>query len=254
MLLLFDIDGTLTIGGPGKSAFRVALERTYGTAGPIVNHDFSGKTDPLLLRELLTAAGHESHEIEARRPRFWDSYLAELEARIDTDPVAVLPGVRELIAALEARSDVYLGLVTGNVKGGARVKLGSVRLWRHFPVGAFGCDHEVRDELPPVALQRAAAQWGRPFSWRRRGRHRRHAPRRGVREGGGRSDGGPDDGPVFGRGAGAGRGGPCAARVRRCGCGIGGSGGSPWMSPLGHPGDQLDPGRLLDLHSVPCAS
>lgn len=78
MLLLFDIDGTLTVGGPGKTAFRIALERTYGRAGPIVNHDFSGKTDPLLLRELLSAVGHDPHEIEAGRPRFWKVYLAEL--------------------------------------------------------------------------------------------------------------------------------------------------------------------------------
>ena len=163
MLLLFDIDGTLTIGGPGKTAFRVALERTYGTAGPIVNHDFSGKTDPLILRELLTAAGRAPHEIEAGLPRFWDLYLAELKARIAAEPVTVLPGVRELIGALADRGDVHLGLVTGNLKGGARVKLRSVGLWEHFPVGAFGCDHEVRDKLPPVALRRAGAHWGRRF-------------------------------------------------------------------------------------------
>lgn len=163
MLLLFDIDGTLTIGGPGKTAFGHALKRTYGTAGPIVNHDFSGKTDPLILRELLTAAGHTSREIQAGLPGFWDLYLAELQARITADPVTVLPGVRALLDALADRNDVYLGLVTGNVRGGARVKLGSAGLWEHFPIGAFGCDHEVRDELPPVALQRARAQWGRPF-------------------------------------------------------------------------------------------
>ncbi len=163
MLLLFDIDGTLTTGGPGKAAFGAALTRTFGTARPIVNHDFSGKTDPLILRELLTAAGHAPHQIQAGLPRFWDLYLAELEARIGADPVYVLPGVRKLLGELAARDGVHLGLVTGNVRGGAKVKLGSVGLWEHFPVGAFGCDHEVRDDLPPVALQRARAHWGRPF-------------------------------------------------------------------------------------------
>jgi len=112
LLLLFDIDGTLTAGGPGKTAFRIALERTYGTAGPIVNHDFSGKTDPLLLRELLSAAGHAPQEIEAGRTRFWKVYLAELEARIGSEPVTVLPGVRELIGVLAERGDVHLGLLT----------------------------------------------------------------------------------------------------------------------------------------------
>lgn len=163
MLLLFDIDGTLTAGGPGKTAFRIALERTYGTAGPIVNHDFSGKTDPLLLRELLSAAGHAPQEIEAGRTRFWKVYLAELEARIGSEPVTVLPGVRELIGVLAERGDVHLGLLTGNVRGGARLKLGTAGLWRHFAVGAFGCDHESRNELPRFALRRAAARWGREF-------------------------------------------------------------------------------------------
>ena len=163
MLLLFDIDGTLTIGGPGKTAFRIALEHIYGTSGPIVNHDFSGKTDPLLLRELLGAAGRTPHEIEAGRGRFWKVYLAELESHLATDPVTVLPGVPELIGTLVERSDVFLGLVTGNVRAGAQLKLQSVGLWRHFPTGAFGCDHEVRNELPPIALERAGSRWSRTF-------------------------------------------------------------------------------------------
>ena len=93
MLILFDIDGTLTTGGPARSAFQLALEETYGTAGPIATHDFSGKTDPRITRELLTAAGCRPRDIEAGLPRFWTRYLSELEARIDGHPVTVLPGV-----------------------------------------------------------------------------------------------------------------------------------------------------------------
>ena len=167
MLLLFDIDGTLTWGGPAKEAFGFALEGTFGTAGPIADHDFSGKTDPLIMRELLTAAGHASCEIEAGLPRFWDLYLSELDARIGAEPVTVLPGVRALVGALAARDDVFLGLVTGNVEGAAMLKLRSAGLWERFPVGGFGSDHEARNELPAVALRRAAAHWGRPF----RGEH-----------------------------------------------------------------------------------
>lgn len=166
MLLLFDIDGTLTIGGPGKTAFGAALQATFGTTGPLANHDFAGKTDPLLLRELLTAAGRGAHDIEAGQPHFWQRYVAELEARIEAEPVTVLPGVHELIGALAARDDALLGLVTGNVEGGARLKLLSAGLWHHFPIGAFGSDHESRNELPRFALERAAAHWGRPFRGR----------------------------------------------------------------------------------------
>ena len=166
MLLLFDIDGTLTRGGPAVTAFRIALEHTYGTAGPVGDYDFAGKTDPRILRDLLGAAGLAPDEIDRCLPRFWVRYLAELEARIGGDPVTVLPGVHTLITELAARDDVFLGLVTGNVAGGARLKLRSAGLWHHFPVGGFGSDHEVRNELPQVALDRASRHWGRAFDGR----------------------------------------------------------------------------------------
>jgi phosphoglycolate phosphatase-like HAD superfamily hydrolase len=164
VLLLFDIDGTLTHGGPAVTSFRLALEQTYGTAGPIGEYDFAGKTDPRILRDLLGAAGLSPEAVAAGLPHFWDRYLAELEARIGTDPVTVLPGVRTLIAELAARDDVFLGLVTGNVAGGARLKLRSAGLWHHFPVGGFGSDHEARNELPRFAFDRACRHWGRAFT------------------------------------------------------------------------------------------
>ncbi|MGI9626619.1 MAG: HAD family hydrolase [Longimicrobiales bacterium] len=163
MLFLFDIDGTLTRGGPAKDAFQLGLEEAFGTAGPIDDHDFSGKTDPQIVRELMTRAGKTPDEIEEHTETVWEVYLGELELRIADDPVTVLPGVRDLVEALDARSDVYLALVTGNLERGARLKLGSVGLADFFPVGGFGSDHEVRNELPPVALGRASDHWGRSF-------------------------------------------------------------------------------------------
>lgn len=163
MLLLFDIDGTLTKGGPAKEAFQLGLERAFGTAGPIDDHDFSGKTDPQIVRELMTRAGKAPEEIEEHRETVWEVYLDELERRIADDPVTVLPGASDLVEALHERTDVYLALVTGNLERGARLKLGSVGLADFFPVGGFGSDHEVRDELPPLALGRASSHWGRTF-------------------------------------------------------------------------------------------
>lgn len=164
MLLLFDIDGTLTWGGPAKEAFQIGLEEVFGTAGPIEDHEFSGKTDPQIARELMLRAGFVGEEIDAGIEALWEAYLGELERRIVDQPVTVLPGVADLLSALDSRLDVFLGLVTGNVERGARLKLGSVGLTDFFPVGGFGSDHEARDRLPPVALQRASAHWGRTFS------------------------------------------------------------------------------------------
>jgi len=163
VLLLFDIDGTLTWGGPAKEAFQLGLEAVFGTAGPIEDHDFSGKTDPQIARELMARVGVDDQTFEASADALWDAYLDELEARIAHTPVTALPGARRLVEVLHGRGEIFLGLVTGNLEGGARLKLGSVGLADFFPVGAFGSDHEERDLLPGVAIQRAAGHFGRPF-------------------------------------------------------------------------------------------
>ena len=71
-LILFDIDGTLTRGGPAKVSFHEAMLETFDTAGAIEAHDFSGKTDPQIARELLTDAGLEDAAIDVGLPRLWD--------------------------------------------------------------------------------------------------------------------------------------------------------------------------------------
>ena len=159
-LILFDIDGTLVRGGPAKVAFHTAMLETCGTAGSIDSHDFSGKTDPQIARELLTAAGLEDSAVDAGLAELWDRYIGELEARIGGNPMKLLPGVAGLIEALDAEPGVALGLVTGNIMRGARVKLGSVGLAERLTVGAYGSDHEIRERLPAVALERAFEAWG----------------------------------------------------------------------------------------------
>jgi len=163
-LVLFDIDGTLLHGGPARGAFETAMVEVFGTAGPIEAWEFSGKTDPQIARELLTSAGIEEERIEAGLPRLWSRYLDEMEARLLTQPTLTLPGVAELLHDLESLGDVGLGLVTGNLMDGARLKLASVGLQSHFPVGAFGSDREVRNELPGIAVERARRHWRRDFA------------------------------------------------------------------------------------------
>jgi phosphoglycolate phosphatase-like HAD superfamily hydrolase len=162
-LVLFDIDGTLLRGGPAKTAFEIALQGVFGTAGPIGGHDFSGKTDPQFARELLCLAGLADAEIDAGFPSLWRAYLAELEARLPARPMTVLPGVRRVLEELDGDPEVALGLLTGNIIEGARLKLGSAGLVDFFPVGGFGSDSEVREELTSVAIGRAANHWGREF-------------------------------------------------------------------------------------------
>ncbi len=162
-LVLFDIDGTLVRGGPAKVAFETAMLETYGTAGAVDSYDFSGKTDPQIARELLTDAGLQDAAVDAGLAGLWDRYIGELEAHIGDNPMTLLPGVAGLIEALDAEPGVALGLVTGNIIRGARIKLGSVGLAGCFTVGGYGSDHEIRERLPAIALERAFEAWGVRF-------------------------------------------------------------------------------------------
>lgn len=162
-LLLFDIDGTLVRGGPAKRVFEFAMASVFGTAGAIDGHDFSGKTDPQIARELLGAAGFTDADIEAGFPALWRTYLSGLRTSLPETPMTVIPGVESILDDLCRRDEVALGLLTGNIVEGARLKLDSVGMSGFFSVGGYGSDSEIRDELPPFAMKRAATEWGVAF-------------------------------------------------------------------------------------------
>ena len=165
-LVLFDIDGTLlTDGGAAREAYAVALDAVYGYRTDLRRCDFSGRTDPQITHMVLGDAGLAPAEIDAAMPRLWEHYLAALE-RSAPGRVRVLPGVRALLEALAAEARVVLGLLTGNIEPGARVKLGSAALNDFFPFGAFGSDSPRREELPPIAVERASRRNGHRFSGR----------------------------------------------------------------------------------------
>lgn len=164
-LILFDIDGTLlSLYGAGKGSFRRALEEVYGTAGPIEGWDFGGKTDHLLFHELLGAAGLPAHAIDAGMDEALSLYLGYLEDALAHHPVHVHPGVVELVETLASDSEVMLGLLTGNVAAGARIKLSAIGLADYFLLGSYGCDSANRRDLPPVAISRAEALSGHRFA------------------------------------------------------------------------------------------
>ena len=165
-LVLFDIDGTLlSAGGSGKRAFRDALVEVFGTPGPIDGYSFAGRTDPQIARELLAADGVEPGRIDAGMDALWEAYLPRFEREIAAAEVRVLPGVRALVERVEAAGNgVMLGLLTGNVREGARLKLERAGLgFRRFRVGAYGSDHADRPELPAVAVARARELTGHVY-------------------------------------------------------------------------------------------
>jgi phosphoglycolate phosphatase len=168
-LFLFDVDGTLlTARGAGRLAVGRALDAVYGVAGPIADYDFRGKTDPQIVFDLMRAAGLDDEDIRHSLTGFFDAYVAELTTLLgEGDRVQVLPGVAELVRALATRQDAMVGLLTGNIERGARVKLGPTGLLPLFRVGAYGSDDADRRRLPAIACARAQALLGReiPFDY-----------------------------------------------------------------------------------------
>lgn len=168
-LVLFDIDGTiLHTHGAGKRAVHRALREVFGTTGP-EGHRFDGKTDRQIVRELMGMAGHGDEHIDANMDEMLARYVAYLEEELSaaTEPPHVYPGVPEVLDALEARDDVLLGLLTGNLEAGARAKLVSAGFaLERFRVSAFGSDAEHRPELPAVARARGEGLVGRSFPGR----------------------------------------------------------------------------------------
>jgi phosphoglycolate phosphatase len=162
-LVLFDIDGTIMLtDGAGKRAIHRALEEVFGGTGP-ADHRFDGKTDPQIVRELMRIVGHSDSHIDANMSPLLDRYVDYLHDELTTraDCVTVMPGIPELLDELEARDDVILGLLTGNLAAGARAKLGAGKIdFTRFRVGAYGSDHELRGELPAVAQRRLREELG----------------------------------------------------------------------------------------------
>lgn len=160
-LILFDIDGTLLTCGPQVGPlFLSALEEVFGTRGATDGYSFAGKTDPQIVHDLMSAAGFAADEVTRSLPAVEHLYTSRLEERLDRDRMRLLPGVTEVLARLGGEPHREIGLLTGNWERGARSKLARFDLNRHFPFGAFGNDGIDRSDLPPVALERAAAATG----------------------------------------------------------------------------------------------
>ncbi|MGH7653229.1 MAG: HAD family hydrolase [Gemmatimonadaceae bacterium] len=164
---LFDIDGTLLWSkGAGRRAMERALDAIAGSRGA-ADHRYDGKTDRQIVREAMRHAGFSDGDIDAAMERVIARYLTELAVELDRADhgVEVLPGVREVLDALESRDDVVLGLLTGNVVDGAERKLRAVGIdFARFAVGAFGSDGEHRHDLPAIARERASVRTGGTIS------------------------------------------------------------------------------------------
>ena len=172
-VLLFDIDGTLlSCGKVWIEAYLGAVREAFpGWDLPKVN--FGGKTDYWIARTLITAklGDVEPEVLERLSGQIVDRYIAQVTAQQNDrvlKEVRVLPGVPELLERLSQEKDLSLTVLTGNIRQGAELKLAAAALTPFFDLslGAFGCDHWERSQLPNFALDRAISRLGRQVQGR----------------------------------------------------------------------------------------
>lgn len=162
-IALFDIDGTLLrAGGAGRRAVELAVAEVLGRAQDDVSLEsveFAGRTDPWIAREALMKYGVAAEDgliAEVLR-----CYVAQLPRQLElASAFEVLPGVLQLLLHLRERSDVILGLGTGNTEHAAYAKLARGQLDSFFSFGGFGSDHSERAELLRAGLERGMDRAG----------------------------------------------------------------------------------------------
>ncbi|MFC2087962.1 HAD family hydrolase [Calditrichota bacterium] len=164
-LLLFDIDGTLlsTHGIPRKAMARV-LQKRFNNFKYDDKFNYSGRTDWEIVDHLLDFAEIEYPRHLGALQNIFADFAHELEIEINNGlKPYVYPGVFELVKSLNNDSEFSLGLLTGNIAAGARLKLEAVEMYKYFPIGAFGDDAKERNKLADFAIQRADNFFGETF-------------------------------------------------------------------------------------------
>ena len=158
-LVLFDIDGTLIrTGGAGVQAFAKVFETEFNAVDGFERLKFAGRTDVGLVREFF--GFHAISPTPENFKRFFERYVFWLDQILQESEGWVCPGVWEFIDDLRALPEPpVLGLLTGNFRLGAEIKLRHFNLWEIFEVGAFADDHEERQGpellIDPTADQHA---------------------------------------------------------------------------------------------------
>lgn len=167
-IILFDIDGTLMdSGGAGTKAVESAVCEVLGMPCSKIQKgsvSMAGKTDPQILKEMLN-----NLSIPYDRALLNDilgKYLSHLSVEISTNGKKLKPSVIEILDWLSALENVHLGLLTGNMEEGARIKLSSLGIWERFGFGAYGSDNDDRNKLLPEALKRFKALTGNEVTFR----------------------------------------------------------------------------------------
>jgi phosphoglycolate phosphatase-like HAD superfamily hydrolase len=151
-LILFDIDGTLIDSGEaGSRSLNLSFKELFSIVNAFYGISMAGKTDTQIMKEGLLKHGIS---VDGNLDAIINTYIKYLKQEIHNDRRHMKPGVYVLLERLSLTRDIQIGLLTGNIESGARIKLEPFELNKYFPTGAFGSDDEDRNKLLPIAINR----------------------------------------------------------------------------------------------------
>jgi phosphoglycolate phosphatase-like HAD superfamily hydrolase len=158
-VFLFDIDGTLLAsGGAGKAAFEEAFVAEFAPCGIRHQVPMAGRTDRAIAGDFFRT--HGIPDTPEHWSRFRAAYLTRLPASLAARQGRVIPGVLTFLSRLAECDDVAVGLLTGNLEAGARIKLAHHGLAHRFSFGAFGDEHLDRNAVAGEAWQIVRKRFG----------------------------------------------------------------------------------------------
>ena len=162
-VLLWDIDATLiSTAGAGLVSLKRVVAVRYRVHDDLDDIEIAGRTDASIARSILQKYGVELTTTNVAA--FLDEYIAGLEEFLPQLDGHIMPGVKEILERMHGREDRVLGLLTGNLRRGAELKLRRYGLWDYFEFGAFADDHHDRNELGAFARTRACERHACDFA------------------------------------------------------------------------------------------
>jgi len=145
-VLFWDIDGTLlSTARAGVFALEDAAESQLGRRPDFSTLDTAGLTDHAIAARALDREGGDTSEAAVHE--FIAVYERRLPERLPLREGKVMPRVKEVLDALDGRSDVLNLLLTGNTRAGATAKLAHYGLAAYFTDGAEALDGAFSEDL-----------------------------------------------------------------------------------------------------------
>lgn len=163
-LVLFDLDGTLVnAGGAGRTSLRKAIKELYGVEPEFDHSLISGRTDldnfSIVYSIIKKGKKPTAAEMKKMKAKYLEILPTEVHAVVRCKKYDLVPGVEKFLKMLAKDKDVILGLGTGNLEEGAKIKLEPSKLGSYFTVGGYGEDGQTREEMLQAAVKRAGKKF-----------------------------------------------------------------------------------------------